>query len=215
MKFLTIIPSAFLIFFTGCALTQAPSLSTSSKPDVALLQYKKIAVIKFKNPKNEPAGQEAADILALGFVKMGYNVVGGAQIASLIDQGDIYTSGLTPEIKAKLRSSGIDSVVMGTVNDYFCSRSESILPALKDCGDNHCCVTASARMLDLDSGEIVWGATDSEAQDGRWVTADSVLRSVMQKLQETIPNVSQLRSAITQAAGKPQATQPPIQRRMP
>ncbi len=214
MRFLTIISSAVVIFFTGCALTQTPNLTASSKTDVALLKYKKIAVIKFKNLKNEPSGQEAADILALGFVKNGFNVVGCAQIASLIDQGDVYTSGLTPEIKAKLKSSGIDSIVAGTVDDYFCSRPGSILPVLSECGDNHCSVTASARMLDLDSGEIVWGATGSDSQDGRWVTADSVLRSVMQKLQETIPNLIQLRSSMISSTGKPQAPQVPEQRRM-
>jgi hypothetical protein len=212
MKIWKIFPLAFAIFFTGCALIQTPRLSTSAKTDVALLQYKKIAVIKFKNPKNESAGQEASDILALGFVKLGYNVVGSAQIAELIDQGDVYTSGLTPQIKARLKSSGIDSVVTGTVNEYFCSRSESVLPLLKECGDNHCSVTVSARMLDLDSGEIVWGATGSDAQDGRWITADSVLRSLMQKLQETIPNISLLRSTVSQTGGKSQAPQIPAQR---
>jgi len=214
MKILKILPLAFVILFTGCCALMGPSdLNTSTKTDVALLQYKKIAVIKFKNPKNEPAGQEAADILALGFVKLGYNVVGNAQIASLIDQGEIYTSGLTPEIKAKLKSTGIDGVVIGTVDDYFCSRTGSnVLPLLKEFGDNHCSVTVSARMLDLDSGEIVWGATDSDAQDGRWVTADSVMRSVVQKMQDAIPNVNLLRTSVTAAGGKSQAPQPSAQR---
>lgn len=214
MKIPKILPLAFVILFTGgCALMGPPDLNTSAKTDVVLLQYKKIAIIKFKNPKNEASGQEAADILALGFVKLGYNVVGNAQIAGMIDQSEIYASGLTPEIKTKLKSTGIDSVVIGTVNDYFCSRTgNNVLPLLKDCGDNHCSVTVSARMLDLDSGEIVWGATDSDAQDGRWVTADSVMRSVVQKMQDAIPNVTPLRNTVTAAGGKSQAPQPAAQR---
>ncbi len=210
MRTWKIFPLAVAVFFIGCALADASSLSSSAKTDVALLQYKKIAVLKFKNPKNETSGQEAADILALGFVKLGYHVVGSAQIASLIDQGEIYSSGLTPEIKTKLKSSGIDSVVTGTVNEYFCSGSDSILPLLKAGGENHCSATATTKMLDLDSGEIVWGATGSDAQDGKWVTADSVLRSVMQKLQETIPNITQLRNAVTPAKGNPQTPQAPV-----
>ncbi len=212
MRLWKIFPLSVALLSTGCAFMQPPQLNASAKPDVALLQYKKIAVIKFKNPKDEAAGQEAADNLALGFVKLGYNVVGSSQIASLIDQGDIYTSGLTPEIKARLKSAGIDGVVTGTVDDFFCScTTASALPLVRQCEDNHCSVTASARMLDLDSGEIVWGATDSDSQDGRWVTADSVLRSVVKKLQSTIPNVSLLRSAMIPTGAKTPTRQPSSQ----
>ncbi len=212
MRIWNIFPLSVALLFTGCAFMQTPELNASAKTDVSLLKYKKIAVIKFKNPKDETAGQEAADNLALGFVKLGYNVVSSSQIVSLIDQGEIYTSGLTPDIKAKLKSSGIDSVVTGTVDDFFCScATESVLPLVRQCEDNHCSVTASTRLLDLDSGEIIWAATGSDSQDGKWVTADSVLRSVVQKLQSAIPNVSQLRSAIGSTETKPPTRQPSAQ----
>lgn len=209
MRTWKIFPLAVAVFVTLCSLADASPPNTSAKTDVALLQYKKIAAIKFKNPKNESSGREAADILALGFLKLGYNVVGSDQIASLINQDDVYSLGLTPEIKSKLKSAGIDSILTGTVNEYFCSGSESILPQLKAGGENHCSATVTSMMLDLDSGEIVWGATGSDAADGKWVTADSVLRSVMQKLQGTIPNLVQLRYALSATGAKPQTPQTP------
>ncbi len=206
MRYFKIFPPFLAFLLTGCALMQpSPPIDASSKTDVALLKYKKIAVIKLKNPKNDAAGQDAADILALGFVKLGYNVVSSPQSASLIDQSDVYVSGLTPDIKTKLKSFGVDSLVTGTINEYLCSSSEAPLPLLKQCGENHCSVTASARMIDLDSGEIVWGAIGSDAQEGRWVTADSVLISVMEKMRDTIPNITLLRSTVSSTRGKSQA----------
>ncbi len=193
----------FAFFFSGCALMYAPPrISTSSKTDVAFLKYKKIAVIKFRNSQDKPSGQEAADILALGFVKKGFNVVGSREIAALIDQDDVYKSGLTPEIKSRLKSAGIDGIVSGTIHEQFCSQPGSALLQLREKGNTHCTVDVETALLDLDSGEIVWGATASDVEDGKWVTADSVLRTVMWDVQQRIPDLIQLKQSIKPAAGK-------------
>jgi hypothetical protein len=197
----------FLIFiafsFSGCAVMYTPPrINTSSKTDVAFLKYKKIAVISFHNPQNKTSGQEAADILALGFVKKGFNVAGSNEIAALIDQDDVYTSGLTPEIKSRLRSAGIDGVVTGTIHEKFCSQPVSGLLLLKEKEKTHCAVNVETGLLDLDSGEIIWGATASDVKEGKWVTADSVLRTVMWHIQERIPNIIQLKQVGKPAGGK-------------
>lgn len=189
--------------FSGCAaLYTPPKINISAKTDVAFLKYKKIAVIKFRDMQDKPSGQEAADILALGFVKKGFNVIGSREIAALIDQDDVYTSGLTPEIKSRLRSAGIDAVATGTIYQHFCSQHGSGLLMLKNQNKTHCAVDVDTGLLDLDSGEIVWGATASDVQEGKWVTADTVIRALMWHVQERIPDIFQLKQVSKQAASK-------------
>ncbi|HKZ17073.1 MAG TPA: hypothetical protein VJ161_06360 [Geobacteraceae bacterium] len=194
-----------VINFSGTVLAYAAQLNTTAKTGLVLMQNKNIAVIKFKTTGTEPPGQEAADILALGFVKQGFNVVGGSQIAGLIDQDEVNTFGLSPEIKAKLKSSGIDAIVLGTVNEYYCSYPGRGPWLRRTDSNNRCSVTVSANMLNLDSGEIVWGVTHSDNDEGKWTTAESVLRSVMQNIQTTIPSVfTPVTSSTSTSGGKQQ-----------
>jgi hypothetical protein len=203
MKMWKIFLTLCVFSISGCAIMYAPPrVNTSAKTNVAFLKYKKIAVITFHNPKNKPAGLEAANILALGFVKKGFNVAGNSEVASLIDQDDIYKSGLTPEIKSKLKSVGIDGIVTGTINEYFCSGPDTGLLIIKERKDNHCSVNVQTELLDLDSGEIIWGTTASNVKEGKWVTEDSVLRIIMWYMQERVPDITQLRQIGKQTAGR-------------
>jgi hypothetical protein len=190
-----------VIVFSGTSLAFSSQLETTTKTGLAFRDFKKIAVIKFKNPGVEPSGQVAADILALGFANQGFNVVGNSLIASQIDQDEIYRSGLSPEIKSKLKSSGIDAIVLGNVNEYYCSLPGGGPWLRRADVNNRCTVSVTASMLNLDTGEIVWGVTGSDNQEGKWTTAESVLRSVMQDVQTTIPNPFTPTTAIAGPSG--------------
>lgn len=190
-----LVPFLFVatICFAGCVNMTSPQTDTTARTNVALLKYKRVAVIKFNNPSNEESGQEAADILSLGFLKQGFNVVGSSQISGLIDQDDVNENGLSPEIKARLKSIGVDCIVSGTINEYFCSGREKTPLYVREEGINRCSSTVTTKMLDLETGEIVWGTTVSDVQEGKWVTEDSVLRAIMHNIQATIPNITALK----------------------
>lgn len=175
--------------FSGCANSAGPHTQTIARTNVVLSEYKKIAVIKFQNPKNPASGHEAADILAIGFAGQGFNVVGTSQIAADIDQDAVYDVGLTPEIKSRLKGSGVQAIVVGTINQYFCSHTDKPPLLLKSQEDNHCSVTVTAKMMALETGEILWGTTKTDVEEGKWVTADSVMRSVLRDMQTTIPSL--------------------------
>jgi curli biogenesis system outer membrane secretion channel CsgG len=192
---------AIAMHLSGIALAYSSQLDTTAKTGLAFRELKKIAVIKFKNPGDEPSGQVAADILAMDFAKQGFNVVGGSLIASLIDQNEIYRTGLTPEIKSRLKSSGIDAIVLGSINEYFCSLPGGGPWLGRADTNNRCTVSVTANMLNLDSGEIVWGVSNGDHQEGKWTTAESVLRSVMQSMQTAIPNLFTPTTAIAGPSG--------------
>ena len=199
-----LVPFIFVatICIAGCVNMNSPQTDTTSRTNVALVKYKRIAVIKFHNPRNEESGQEAADILSLGFLKQGFNVVGSSQITSLIDQDEVNETGFTPENRAKLKTDGVDGIVSGTINEYFCSLSDMTPLYVKKEGKNRCSVTVTAKLLDLETGEIVWGTTVSDVQEGKWVTEDSVLRAIMHNIQATIPNITAIKRVTSTSGAK-------------
>jgi TolB-like protein len=183
VKFLLVLSA---VAFMGCSMSR-----TYAKPQESFLPYSKIAVISFSNPKDAATGQEAADIVALEFTNHGFSVIGSSQLTALIEQNDLYTAGLTPDLKAKLKQSGIEAVVLGRINEYRCSNSDIAPTAWNITRKNICNVTLTTQMVDIDSGEIIWGATMSDSQEGQILTAKSVLISLAKKLDGTIPQAPQ------------------------
>jgi hypothetical protein len=171
-----------MILCTGCCLSRS-----YAKPQEKFLPYKKIAVIKFNNPKDTAAGQEAADIVGVEFMNHGFTVVGNSQITSLIDQNELYTAGMTQDIRAKLQQAGIDAIVLGTVNEYYCTNAEPGQTFWSLAQKNACNVTLTTQLLDVNSGEIHWGTTISDTRDGVDMTTKKVLLSLTKKINSAIP----------------------------
>jgi hypothetical protein len=186
MKIAKILVMLSAFAFMGCAMS-----SSYAKPEQNLLPYKKIAVISFSNPKDAATGQEAADIVALEFTDKGFTVVGSSQLMALIEQSELYSAGMTPDIKEKLKQSGIEAVVLGKINEYSCSNTDST-PTLLNIGrKNVCSVTLTTQMVDVNSGEILWGATVADTQEGAGLTAKRVLIGLAKKMSSSIPAAPQ------------------------
>lgn len=186
MKTVKILLVLSAVAFMGCTMSR-----TYAKPQESFLPYNKIAVISFSNPKDAPTGQEAADIVALEFTNHGFTVVGSSQLTALIEQSELYNAGLTPDIKAKLKESGIEAVVLGKINEYSCSNTDRVPTAWNITRKNICTVTLTTQMVDINSGEIHWGTTVSDSQEGQGLTAKSVLIALTKKIDCTIPNAPQ------------------------
>ena len=186
MKTIKILLVLSAVAFMGCAMSH-----TYAKPQESFLPYNKIAVISFSNPKDPPAGQEAADIVALEFTNHGFTVVSSSQLAAMIDQNELYTAGLTQDIKEKLKQSGIEAVVLGKINEYNCSNTDTAPTVWNITRKNICYVTLTTQMFNVNSGEILWGSTVTDSQQGQTLTAKSVLISLAQKIENTIPYAPQ------------------------
>jgi hypothetical protein len=186
MKTVKILLVLSAVAFMGCTMG-----NTYAKPQNSLIPYNKIAVISFSNPKDAATGQEAADIVALEFTNHGYAVISSSQLIAMIDQSEVYSAGLTPDIKAKLKQSGIEAVVLGKVNEYSCSNTGTAPTLLNITRKNTCSVTLTTKMVDINTGEIHWGTTIGDSQKGYDVTAKSVLISLAKKVDCTIPDAPQ------------------------
>ncbi len=172
-----------VIACTACTMDRS-----YAKPQASFVQYKKIAVIRFDNPKDVMAGQEAADIVALEFVNHGFTVVSGSQVASLIDQNELYSAGLTQDIKARLKQAGIEAIVLGTLNEYYCTNNGAAPTIWNLARKNVCNVSLTLQLLDINSGEILWGTTASGAQGNESATVKKALLSVAKQIEPSIPD---------------------------
>jgi hypothetical protein len=189
MKIANLLIGLSAVAFMGCAMG-----GSYARPEQNFLPYKKIAVISFSNPKDAPTGQEAADIVALEFTDKGFTVVGSSQLLAIIEQSELYTAGMTPDIKEKLKQSGIEAVVLGKINEYSCSNTDSARSVLTIGRKNVCNVTLTTQMVDINSGEIIWGASVADSQEGEGLTAKRVLIGLAKKLSSSIPDALQKQS---------------------
>lgn len=176
-----------LFVLTGC--TTASTVDSMSKPGFEMGRCKKIAVARFQHPSNPYQGPDGGEIMALGLVKRGYLVVDSSSLTPLIDQNELYESGLTPEIKGKLKALGVDALVMGTVSDANCSIAWGGAAALAPYRKSHCSSSVLVKMLEPATGELLWGATATGTGEAVGMTEDMVLVKAMESIDSVIPEV--------------------------
>jgi len=177
-----------ILFFVVCTIGCAHNTKGSFlKPGVDFTKSLKIAVVKFNHTNHPESGQEAADLMAVAFLKKGFNVIELNQILSPSEQDKIYYSGLTTEVKTKLNNFGINDVILGSINEYACSTVSSDTLKLFNYYKHSCRVTFSVKMIDLISGEILWGLSISDEKSDDNLTADIVLRSMIREMDKEIP----------------------------
>lgn len=183
-KFLVVVGLSFC--FLGCAHKSA---GTYQRTEAVFPKTEKIAVIKFNNSESPATGQEAANLLALAFMQKGYSIIDASNIMSQADQDKLYNGALTGEIKTKFRNSGVSAIVMGAIHDYSCTNVASPFLALFsiDSYTQYCNVAISVKMIKLDSGEILWGVSRSGEDAGNTVNAATVLRSMIQEMENELP----------------------------
>lgn len=160
------------------ALLAALILSSCSTQSIVLKkgfnfgQIKRVAVLQFKDPSSASTGfmiasassaQSTGAMVAQLFVKYllraGYNLVERDELDAILREKELSESNLmNPETVRKLKLSGIDAIVTGTVTRYapeqnfFQNGYEQFTPAQ---------VGITCRMIDAGTGEILWAGADT------------------------------------------------------
>jgi hypothetical protein len=183
MKLLFPAALAALLLISGCS-----SVSTSAKSGLDVSRLKKIAVVKFQNPFDANLERDVSDELSLQFVQRGYTVIDSSSIAAAINQNELYTAGLTPEIRSRLQGMGIDALVMGSVHESSCALQKGGTAFLASV-NNSCTASVSAKMVDLSSGEMLWGMSVTDTLKGTGMTASRAVREILKTAGATIPEM--------------------------
>jgi len=174
-----------LLIVSACA-----TADVYKKPGIDFSKYFKIAVVGFSCLPNPTVGQEVADIVALEFLKQGYNVIERSQLRHILQEEKLKQVGLTEEAKSVLRLSGISAIIMGSVSRYDCRPSGIILPFMGTfipMNTSDCHASLSLKMLDVQTGQVIWAANGSHSVNDVGMTASKVLRQVINIISLQIP----------------------------
>jgi len=176
--------SSFLI--SACA-----TANIYQKPGVDISKYKKIAVTKFLCSSDESAGQEVSDLMALEFIKKNYNVIERTQLAALVNENELSMMGITDTARPQLKLMGINGLIFGTVSSYSNVPGESPIfvkgKVIATLPTNRCTASLSIKMVDVDSGQVVWIANGSNSDSGMGLTPNKVMQDVITIIAEKIP----------------------------
>jgi len=174
-----------LLIVSGCA-----TADVYKKPGVDFSKYSKIAIVEFSCLPNQTVGQEVADIVALEFLKKGYNVIERSQLSYILQEEKLKLVGLTEETKSKLRLSGICAIITGSVSRYDCRPSRTIIPFMGTyipMNTSDCHASLSLKMLDVQTGQVIWAANGSHSCNDVGTTANKILRQVINIISPQIP----------------------------
>lgn len=110
---------------------------------------------------------------------------------AVVDEEVLRLSGLTEESKRALQVSGVSGVVVGSVSRYDCVPSRIFLylygAGYYPINTNKCHASLSVKMLDVETGEVVWTANGAHSMEDINMTANKVLQEVLTIIHKNIP----------------------------
>lgn len=179
MKFLTTCLLALLL--AGCAAGSGNGSgsggSGTGEPNVYVARgaedVRQIAVLPFR-AATELIGSSVSDLWVTELLQMGcYDVMERSQMSAVLGETEVALSGLTSGQAAQVgQMLGAEAVVLGTVSEY-----EKVAMG----GRTYPVVGISARMIDAQTGRILW-SVDYSARGSQSSTLSRHARSVVQAM---------------------------------
>lgn len=141
---------------------------------------KNVALMPFSSPVNKNVGQETSDRLAQELVAKGYVVIDRSITSNWVNEASFYSSGLSDEMRQKLKAHNLAAVVYGNINDFRCDSINSS-GSLYSKSLVRCTVSVTAKMTDLVTGRLLWGMTMNDTDEGENLTAMGLMNTMIQK----------------------------------
>ncbi len=147
-----------------------PSVYVAAQPS----QVRKVAVLPFR-ASTELIGSSAADIFGTAILQTGrYQLVERSQISSVLGETELSMAGMSDAAAmAAGRMLGAEGVVLGTVDEYG-------TVAYK--GKTYPVVGASVRMIDCNSGQVMWSVGYSNRSSDKMATLSGHARWVVNQM---------------------------------
>jgi len=184
-----------LCFAAGCG----PRMAV--KPGYDFSKVKRIAVLNFDGEK----GGAAADIFILEMMSKGFDVMERSKIDSVLREQNLGASGMVEPSTAKNigKIFGVDAIVTGSIIQYLPAQRRTVFfssgdplvitPGLYivERGNDYVIyltdaeIGISARMIDVETGSVVWVASDSY----RGFSTDNTFQGVILSLVDSLSSV--------------------------
>ena len=137
-------------------------------------QIRRVAVLPFKGP-TEHIGISVSDMFVTEVLQSGrYELVERSQMAKVLGETELALSGLTSSQAAEVAQMiGAEGVIIGSVSEYeMIALSGKTFPS----------VGISARLIDADTGKIVWSADFADRGDSKGMTLSEQARNVVHSM---------------------------------
>ena len=164
----------------GCSSTGPKGFGKSSAANVFVSDQKagqsirKVALMPFKAP-TELIGSSVSDLFVTDMLRTGrYELVERSQMGTVLGESELALSGLTlSEMTEVARMAGAEGVIVGSVIEY---QTQAVR------GHAYPVVGISARLIDTQSGRIVWSADMTSRAKSKKVALSQHARSVVREL---------------------------------
>lgn len=179
----TIFECLALFIFSGCAAPKEPAYfeSTPTRANVYIAPdapaVKKVAVMPFKAP-TALIGESVADLWVTEVLRsQRYEVVERSRLAQVLSETELAMAGLSAAKAAAAGAmAGADAVIIGTVDEYAAvAQRLRTVPV----------VGISARMVDCETGKIIWSVDHSKKGDAD-ATLPQLARTVVHEMMSAV-----------------------------
>ncbi len=155
--------------------------------------YKNIAVIKFDSP-DPVVSYKMTEKISVRFANRGFNVLDRGKLKKLADEDALIQSGVSDPIRTALAGIGITGLVFGNVEKYDCESQKAwtwtgMSPERTTKED--CSAVMSVKLVDINSGEVIWKIRKSHSEYAEDMTAQTVLGIVLAEIEEEMPEIQQ------------------------
>ena len=174
--------------FLAAFLLWACAPKTVLSPSYDFSQMDRIGIMAFSNAWADLNGVE--NLFAKYLIRSGFKVVERAQLESILREHNISVSGyLSPDTTREIgRILGVDVLLIGEVSSYTPARTELTLtssrrtesrPVMRQDVIIDAKVALIAKLVDVETAEIVWIGSDSEESSLPLDAADYLARKLV------------------------------------
>ncbi|MDD4869414.1 MAG: CsgG/HfaB family protein [Kiritimatiellae bacterium] len=138
------------------------------------LSFKKVAMMPFKAP-TELIGSSISDLFVTEMLRTErYDMVERSQIAKVLGETELAMSGLSSSKAVEAaKMVGAEAVIIGTVDEYSMMASG---------GKTYATVGISARLIDCNSGQVVWTVDLAKRAKDKTVTLSQHAREIVHEM---------------------------------
>lgn len=170
---------AAVILLAGCATTGDPYFQkVKSKANIFVApgttHIAKVAVLPFRAP-TELIGASVSDLFVTELLRTRrYELVERSQMARVLSESELALAGLSASRAAEVGAMmGAEGVVIGTVDEYA-------TVAVR--GRTYAVVGISARLIDVETGKVMWSADLAKRADSAEKTLPMLAREVVHEM---------------------------------
>lgn len=168
-----------ILFTVGCANTP---MHFSKR---AIHRGTNLAILPFADfTTNNNSGDLITDVFTVYFLENGFNVAERERINTIISEKKLGLSGLTADSAKEMGSLlNVDYLLTGSLIEYESFANKKQLFYIFEWLEITCSLGVTARLIDVQTGEIIWVGVATEKATSFKDAADDVVGMLMETIQ--------------------------------